>query len=326
MTTNSARRARSGLAALGCVIAVGVSGIPANAGTRALGNRTSSQEAGRANGRVGAACCATASTEQPPSARFAVIQAMARQQWLRAEQARGAGPAGTARGTASLRAALAAERARTGVLTGVVHGVRGRPVAGACVTATGPGGSSTARSRGDGQYVLAGLAAGRYVVRVSDCGASSAGSGSVAAAALWAGLPARVVLGSGQRRVLPPVTMETAGDFAASAQPSTAGRAGTGGISGRLTGQGRPLQGICVSAQPVRGGIGGGALTSSSGRYRITGLPPGRYDAQFAEVFCGHGNWLSQWYPGITTPFQPPKAVAIRVRAGTTKSGIDASL
>src|SRR5579859_4064059 len=99
MITNSARRAGLGLAALGCVIAVGVAAGPANAGTSAANNRTALQGAGRAGGRVGAACCATASTEQPPSARSAVIQAIAREQWLRAAQAQaqGAGPAGTAR-------------------------------------------------------------------------------------------------------------------------------------------------------------------------------------------------------------------------------------
>jgi len=42
---------------------------------------------------------------------------------------------------------------------------------------------------------------------------------------------------------------------------------------------------------------------------------------------CGSaGNWLSQWYLGITTPFDSPKATVIRVRAGKTKTGIDASL
>ena len=69
-------------------------------------------------------------------------------------------------------------------------------------------------------------------------------------------------------------------------------------------------------------------MTLKTGKYRITGLQPGRYQVKFTTALgCGNkGNWLDQWYPGITTPFPSPKAVAIRVRAGKAKTGIDARL
>ena len=107
-----------------------------------------------------------------------------------------------------------------------------------------------------------------------------------------------------------------------------AGSASTGGISGLVTGGGHPLRGICALAYRVGGGSGRSAETSPAGRYRITGLLPGRYQVQFSTEFsCGNsGNWLSQWYPGITTPFPAPKAAAIRVRAGKTAGGVDARL
>ena len=65
--------------------------------------------------------------------------------------------------TAHIPAALAAitgARHRHGTLTGVVVGVDGRPVTGACVTATSAAGDAMAMTRADGRYVLTGSAAG----------------------------------------------------------------------------------------------------------------------------------------------------------------------
>jgi hypothetical protein len=246
---------------------------------------------------------------------------------LRAQQSAGSGPAAMARAEASIRAAAQSAERRPGLLIGLVRGPGGSPVAGACVTATGPSGSTITRSRADGRYMMAGLPPGEYALRVSQCASSSAGAGFMPSTALWRGLPARVTLRAGQVRTLPPVTLWTAG-AAAGAQRSAAApaRAGTGTISGRVTGKGHPLQGVCVEAFPVHGGNVPGAQTSTTGKYRITKVPPGRYNVQFAAAFCGKGNWLSQWYRGITTPFLSSKATVIRVRAGKTKAGINASL
>jgi hypothetical protein len=74
--------------------------------------------------------------------------------------------------TAHLPAALAAITAashRLGTLTGVVVGLDGRPLSGACVTATGAAGTATTMTRNDGRYVLAGLRPGRYALRYAAC-------------------------------------------------------------------------------------------------------------------------------------------------------------
>src|SRR5215469_4069479 len=58
-----------------------------------------------------------------------------------------------------------------GVITGVVDGARGGPLTGACVVATGPGGSVLAVTLSDGRYSLGDLRPGRYTLHYSACGA-----------------------------------------------------------------------------------------------------------------------------------------------------------
>ncbi len=223
---------------------------------------------------------------------------------------------------------------RPGALTGLVHGANGRPRPGACITATGPSGTMTALSGPDGRYALAGLRPGRYRLRAADCAARTSSGSASPATTLWPGLPAVIVVQPGQVRTLTPITVLPASPMAGArggrrtAGNPAAGSASTGGISGLVTGGGHPLRGICALAYRVGGGSGRSAETSATGRYRITGLLPGRYQVQFSTEFsCGNsGNWLSQWYPGITTPFPAPKAAAIRVRAGKTAGGVDARL
>src|SRR5262249_53761355 len=166
------------------------------------------------------------------------------------------------------------------------------PVAGACVTATGPSGSVVRRSGADGRYVLPGLPAGQYTQRIIDC-AGLARPGTSAQLALWPGLPTKVKLGSGQVRTLPAAMLRSAGTAAASLQrPDAApGLASTGGISGQVTGKGHPLQGVCVAAdRPGGGSSSRSAKTSRTGRYRITGLQPGRYNVRFGQALCRKGH------------------------------------
>jgi len=171
------------------------------------------------------------------------------------------------------------------------------------------------------------LPPGEYELRVSECASAPAGAGFTPSTALWPGLPARVTLSAGQVRTLPPALLLSASGLAPALRlTGGANRASTGGIAGRVTGKGHPLQGICADAFRVGGGGGRGAATPKTGRYRISGLEPGRYQVQFTTGCGSTGNWLSQWYLGITTPFDSPKATVIRVRAGKTKTGIDASL
>ena len=104
--------------------------------------------------------------------------------------------------------------------------------------------------------------------------------------------------------------------------------ASKGSISGRVTGDGHPLRGICVT---VTGPGSGGTFvtTSRSGRYRLTDLRPGRYYVSFtaeARQCQNQGNWLLQWYRQDDSLYPSSKAVEVPVRAGHDVQGIDASL
>jgi hypothetical protein len=150
------------------------------------------------------------------------------------------------------------------------------------------------------------------------------------------GLPAVVTVLPGQVRMLPPATARPAGWYGLPSgrspdQPFGA-QGNTGSISGRVTGQGRPLRGICaVAIQPVfgQGAPAPHATTSNTGQYRIRGLRPGRYQVLFrtGERSCpANANWLPQWYPYINSAYQPDQAVDVRVRAGRDTGHIDGRL
>jgi Carboxypeptidase regulatory-like domain len=301
------------IAMLGGLVASGVAALPAQAGTTTAAHTDQHQVApSRPFGLRPA--------PRQLAAHQAVALALARERALSGHLNAQTAAAAIATGIRAADSGAAHQRAS--MLTGVVRGLGGRPLAGACITATGPLGTIVARSRTDGRYVLAGLSPGQYSLRASDCATTGAPT-----ATTWPGLPARVTVGSAQVRTLPPVSVLPAS--AGMIQAGSAGnQAGTGSISGRVTGGGHPLQGICAEADRVGGGSGRGAVTSKTGKYRITGLQPGRYQVQFTTAFgCGNkGNWLDQWYSGITTPFLTSKATVIRVRAGTTKTGIDARM
>jgi hypothetical protein len=110
----------------------------------------------------------------------------------------------------------------------------------------------------------------------------------------------------------------------APAQPS-------GRISGLVTGHGHPLNGICVYATLAHDTSFFHTHTSKTGHYTIGSITPGRYYVTFAGCLPSVGNWLHQWYKGVTAPsgdlLKPPHgAVAVRVTASKTVTGIDASL
>ncbi|HXS62925.1 MAG TPA: carboxypeptidase-like regulatory domain-containing protein [Streptosporangiaceae bacterium] len=101
-----------------------------------------------------------------------------------------------------------------------------------------------------------------------------------------------------------------------------------GSISGRVTGDGHPLRGICVTVTDPRYG-GPFVTTSKSGRYRLSDLRPGRYYVAFtanARQCQNQGNWLLQWYPRDDSLYPSSKAVEVRVRANHDTPGINANL
>jgi hypothetical protein len=234
----------------------------------------------------------------------------------------------------------------SGVITGIVDGQDRKPLTAACVLASGPAGNTLAVTHADGRYLLASLTAGRYVLRISSC---ANGAEDVRQPA---GIPAAtstmtVLLADGQQRQLATVTLRAsplavtpAAPALRSAAPAVLGlrpgralaangfvtASGKGSIAGRVTGDGRPLQGVCVTAY----GAGYGQThTLKEGHYRITKLRPGRYTVVFVpSSYCGKnsGNWLNQVYKGINGPELRGKPTRVRVSAGKATKGIDAAL
>lgn len=219
--------------------------------------------------------------------------------------------------------AMTAARHQVGTLTGVVVGADGRPLVGACVTAIGAPGRATTNTRADGRYVLTGLRRGRYLLRYAACASEQQSSWHAAPASQSSG-PA-VVVAPGVKN-MPTITLPVVG------QPSggriTATASDTGQIRGVVTGNGHPVGGVCVAASP-RNGFGQTTTTSANGHYTLRNLPAGRYLVEFVADFFGcrnPGNWLSQWYKGVTTPFFTDKATVVRVAKGKITRGINASL
>jgi len=257
------------------------------------------------------------------------------------------GPAGAAQAAAHSGAA--------GLITGVVEGPGAVRLIGACVVATGRGGVAFALTRSDGRYVLGGLRQGGYTLHYSACAAGGHYLDQWSGGASWPDGATTVAVAPGQARELAPVTLRTtlpaaqtatqlaAARFIAShtrptglarlrpagaiaTRPGSASVTGTGAIAGKVTGGGKPLKGICVTA------VGRGyrqALTSKAGQYRIADLRPGRYDVYFfPNSGCGKnpGNWLPQLYKGINGPFFRHRATRVPVAAGKTTGSIDAAL
>ncbi len=255
-------------------------------------------------------------------------------------------PAKASAESRALARIIAAQRARlgrgtrtaepaAGVITGLVKGIGGSPFAGACLTATSPGRSVTAASRSDGRYVLAGLRPGRYTLRIGGCPGDGMPGSRTPISVLWPHPPAVVTVVAGQVMTLPPATAwlgwyGLTGDRAAAQRVASGTK--TGGISGRVTGHGRPLAHICaVAVRSVlyQGGPEPHAITSKSGRYRIGGLRPGQYQVVFRTGLrscASDANWLPQWYPYLDSAYPPDKAANVRVRAGRDTGQIDGRL
>jgi len=246
-----------------------------------------------------------------------------------------------------------------GVITGFVRGTGGAPLAGACVVASGPAGSGMAMTQPDGRYTIASSRPGTYTLHVSDCSApgryldQGTGPGSataptvtvtadhvseVAAVTLRStasviahgvGVAASLGLGVGAAAIAGLGTGAGAvPGVAAAALPARAGTsailAGTGAFAGKVTGRGKPLKDICVTAYPSRG-RGAVVRTPASGRYRVGGLQPGHYFVHFSA--CSQkSNWLPQWYRGLTAPYLRHRPTRVTVTAGKTTGGIDASM
>ena len=230
---------------------------------------------------------------------------------------------------------------------------------GACVIATGRIAGAMAMTGTDGRYILTSLRPGSYTLHYADCADPGRYLDQWSGGAAWPGGAASVTVAASGVKTLAPVTLRAVLPSASS--PATVGAAdaagltpaelasagltraqaremlspatpvtGTarGAISGRVTGDRKPLRGVCIQAFGPSGY--GSARTTKAGSYRIGRLPAGRYEVRFRSgaPFCtgSSGNWLSQWYRGFTTYFPPSQPTLVRVAAGRTTGGIDAAL
>jgi hypothetical protein len=226
----------------------------------------------------------------------------------------------------------------TGTVTGVVHGVHGDAVSGTCVTATSATKTVMALTGSTGRYILNGLLPGRYVLSYRDCARPGRYFEQWSGGAAWPSLAKPVTVSPGQVRTMPAIVLRTTDPIAmlsSRARPvhseaSQPDRHGTASISGVVTGNGKPVRGICVEDAQLHNGfsVGTDVTTSRSGRYTFRGLTSGRYQITFAPIFdCADpGNWLQQFYKGFTNVFPPDNQTTIRLRAGEHLRHIDASL
>jgi len=193
----------------------------------------------------------------------------------------------------------------------------------------------------DGMFRLAGLAPGSYALEYRDCAAAGRFLTSWSGGADSQQSAARIQAAAGQIRRVPVMMLRPVSPAAlllnraswqrmlaaANGRGLSAAAAATAGqITGKVTGKGKPLRGICVIADPVNGGLGYGATTGKNGTYRMRDVQPGRYFVTFASDLCqGSGNWLQQVYRNDTTPFGFGGTV-VKVSSGKARTGIDGHL
>jgi len=158
--------------------------------------------------------------------------------------------------TTQLNASLT-NTADTGSLAGIVRDVSGRAVQDALVELTGPSTNTSTRTNADGRFLFSGIpAAGGYTVTVSASGMET----------------------STQSGVVVPANSTANLTFTLRAQ------SGVGSIAGTVSN----LSGIPITRATVtiiRGPVvNRQSITGSTGRYNLTGLPPGRYTVEAGAV------------------------------------------
>lgn len=212
--------------------------------------------------------------------------------------------------------ASSAWASETGRIDGTVTSASGdAPIKGitVCADLRGGGIQSCASTEADGDYAIAGLAGGEYVVSFSPSSGSAlnfvpqyyddkssfseATPVAVAAGGTISGIDAELEVG--------------------------------GEIEGEVTeaAGGAPIEGIEVCASKVSGGegfFGDCARTGVGGKYTVPGLASGEYKVEFSVPFESALNFLTQYYNDKSSYSE---ATPVSVTAGASaKSGIDAEM
>ena len=218
---------------------------------------------------------------------------------------------------ATTASGINAVMAAGGSISGAVTDASGAPLANICVYVfTGAGDfGGYATSATNGTYVISGLAAGSYDVQFSDCNNAALNYVSQYYNATSAG--------SLSQSGATPVAVSAA----TTASGINAVMAAGGSISGAVThASGAPLANMCVYAFSTAGGFGY-TTSATNGTYVISGLAAGSYDVQFTDCGSTSADYVSQYY-NATSAGSPTQsgATAVAVSAGTTASGINATL
>ena len=226
-------------------------------------------------------------------------------------------------------ASASSTKARTSVITGRVHAAGGSAGL-VCVTATSGGLTTTARVQPTGRYLLS-VRPGRYTMGMGRC-TSQYGTKTGLSGALWTDQGGSVTAWAGQVQTLPAATwwhVSSANFNAPSQAADQPAVAKTGSLSGLVTGAGRPLANICVLAFSENNGHEHVGRTAKNGTYLVRHLRPGPYLVIFLTGLkqCpSTGNWLPQWYPGVTSARKFNKIKVLRIKAGKDTAGINAQL
>jgi hypothetical protein len=156
----------------------------------------------------------------------------------------------------------------------------------------------------NGTYRIPDLAAGRYAVQFSECGAPDY-------ADRWFGGSPATPIGD----LVDVSAGATVGGVSAVVSPG-------GGITGNVrSAAGKPLQSSCVQITSLRAGAAAVGATFFGSSYRAAGLAPGRYRVEFYTCMTG-ANYATQWFDRKSTP---GTATAVRVTAGHATSSVDAA-
>ena len=217
-------------------------------------------------------------------------------------------------------------------ITGVIRGADGVALTGACVTASGRGGTVSVAAGAGGRYVLAGLRPGAYTVSYQDCARPARYFEQWSGGTDLAANAARVLVRAGRPARLAPVTLRLTSPAAETAAVRTgarrAGPATSGGdtISGVARSRsGHPLAGICVSASMSsrNSAEAVGGLTGPHGGYALGIGSSGSWQVEFTGGCGGRANYAPQWWRYAATP---RKSTYLHARPGRRFRGINASL
>jgi hypothetical protein len=203
------------------------------------------------------------------------------------------------------------------VVTGTITDANGGPLAGICVSAAPlPSDYLTHRYRSTttdaaGNYRLAGVSQGDYVVHARSCSSSP----SELLPRYYGGEPGGVQDSEGA-----PVPVDGTNPVSGIDIQLVSG----GAIEGTVTGAGQPLGGLCVIAAE-RGApwLRSWAGTDANGHYRVTGLRAADQDVAFFACTPAFQDYVSEWHHDAR---READATPIPVTLGATTTGVDEDL